>query len=417
MKSYKVEYNWIFPYYVFGALAFISMTVLLLQIRSMDDFHFAHPAVIASVHCLTLGWTSMLIFGAGHQLIPVILNQPLHSMKLLKLNFISAAIGIPFIIAGLFRFNFNFFTLAGAMLMTISAICFSLNVFLTAKVSKENHIQALFLKAASVWLIVTCILGVLQSINFNHFILPFDSFRLMNTHAHLGLIGFISTTIVGVSSKLLPMFTLSKYKNDKILKIIFILIHSGLVFYILSEFADKLYLLLSVLSFICAFACFIYYTLNVFKQRLRKKMEAPIKSTWAYQISLIPIVLLSLPYLTDTFDPNKLKFVYGNLWLLGAIGGMLTGMTFKTLPFMAWNTKKQSGSSILPKDLFNQGQYTMMSLMQVFGVVLFCAGILINSFWICKTALVLLLSSSLFYFYLILKIHSFTIKNGDQSSD
>jgi len=47
------------------------------------------------------------------------------------------------------------------------------------------------------------------------FVFRFDPIGAMHAHAHLGAIGFFLVLIVGVSYKLIPMFTLSELQNHR----------------------------------------------------------------------------------------------------------------------------------------------------------------------------------------------------------
>lgn len=409
MNSVKVAYNWIAPYYFYGAMAFASLSILLLQVKHPEDFHFAHPVVIAAVHAVTLGWASMLIFGAGQQLVPVILNTPLYSVRLLKFNFITAAIGIPLIITGMFKFDFGLLTITGAILMTLSAISFSSNVFLTAKNSKSGNIQSLYLKSSSVWLVLTCLLGLTQAINFKHFILPFDSFKLLSTHAHAGMIGFVATTVVAVSSKLIPMFTLSNYRDDSRLKIIFLLIHIGLFDYILSEFFDASFLKLSYIAFAVAVVLYLHFTWKVFKKRMRKNIDFPLKGAMSFQVALIPILLIALFQVSADIDSNKMRTIYGIIWLLGAFGALMIGMTFKTFPFMAWNERKDKDSNLLPKDLYSQKALKLCFSLFLSGTLLMCAAISLEQTTLYQSAMFCMVLSSAIFMYMTIRIHKFTI--------
>ena len=47
------------------------------------------------------------------------------------------------------------------------------------------------------------------------FMSRFDAIGAMHAHAHLGGVGFFTMLIVGVSYKLIPMFTLSEIQNKR----------------------------------------------------------------------------------------------------------------------------------------------------------------------------------------------------------
>jgi len=57
----------------------------------------------------------------------------------------------------------------------------------------------------------------------------FDAISTMHAHAHLGVVGFFTMLIVGVSYKLVPMFTLSELQSKRRAIISVVLLNFGLV--------------------------------------------------------------------------------------------------------------------------------------------------------------------------------------------
>lgn len=403
MSNLKVAYANIFPYYLSGATAFVSASILYATSGPVDGLSYAHPSLIALTHCMTLGWGAMLIFGAGHQMLPVILNANLYSISLLKINFSGALTGVTLLIIGFYRFDMGGTTIAGSILFLISSVIFYINILMTYIKSNSKNIQGIFILCSLFWLIITCTLGVLQVINFNHFILPVDSFRLLNTHAHLGLIGFLSMAIIGVTSKLLPMFTLSKYQNDALMRLLLVVVQLGLASYLLSEWLNPRWVWIAWLMFAMATLLYIYFCFQTLRKRLRKHLETPIKTSLLFPAFIL--ILLSLSVSAVKTDWTNFKVLYGLLWLMGGLASMLIGMSFKTLPFMAWNNNSTRTDSRLPKDLFKQGSYRFMMIMHLAGISSGAIGLLFSSsalFNLSKPSFIL---SSATYLYLILKIH------------
>ena len=89
--SYKV----VLPFYVYGALSFLLACVLLLINTSVLNQHYFHPKTLAITHLMALGWGTMVILGASHQLLPVLIEGKLSSSVLARWSFIFAALGIP----------------------------------------------------------------------------------------------------------------------------------------------------------------------------------------------------------------------------------------------------------------------------------------------------------------------------------
>ncbi|HMW94063.1 MAG TPA: hypothetical protein PKE67_04135, partial [Chitinophagales bacterium] len=65
--SYKV----VIPFYVYAAVSLLIGTILLFFHTDIAHQHYFHPYTLAITHTMALGWGTMIIFGASHQLLPV----------------------------------------------------------------------------------------------------------------------------------------------------------------------------------------------------------------------------------------------------------------------------------------------------------------------------------------------------------
>src|SRR5690606_31345927 len=82
--SYKV----VLPFYGYAALSFLIATILILTNTSAFTKHYFNPQTLAITHTMALGWGTMIILGASHQLFPVMIEGKLHSNLLAYLSFI-----------------------------------------------------------------------------------------------------------------------------------------------------------------------------------------------------------------------------------------------------------------------------------------------------------------------------------------
>ena len=73
--SYKV----VLPFYIYAALSILVATILLFFSSSAFLQHYFHPKTLAITHIMALGWGTMIILGASHQLVPVLIEGRLHS--------------------------------------------------------------------------------------------------------------------------------------------------------------------------------------------------------------------------------------------------------------------------------------------------------------------------------------------------
>ena len=116
--SWKV----VLPFYGYAALAFLIATMLLLLSASDITTHYFLPHTLAIIHLMAIGWGTMIIFGASHQLVPVLIEGKLYSNNLAFASFILAGAGIPLLVSGFYFFNVGLYTWCGAILIILAII-------------------------------------------------------------------------------------------------------------------------------------------------------------------------------------------------------------------------------------------------------------------------------------------------------
>ncbi|MEO8710759.1 MAG: cytochrome C oxidase subunit I [Parafilimonas sp.] len=408
--SYKV----VLPFYLYAALSFLAATILLLNSTTAFTGHYFQPHILAITHTIALGWGTMIILGASHQLVPVLIEAKLYSNALAYISFILAAIGILLLVYGFYFFDMGMPAQWGGWFVVSAILSFLINIAISMSKSKNESVHAVFVFTATIWLFLTALLGLAQVYNFTQFILPSNSVHYLTLHAHAGIIGWFLLLIIGVSSRLIPMFLISKYSNPKLLWRIYTLINSALlvfVFLFLYPGIEGLLFIPIVLVFI-AIIFFIHYCYCAYKQRLRKQVDEQIK------LSLLSVVMLVLPVLlliiviifliSTSGEKLNLILLYGFLIFFGWITAIILGMTFKTLPFIVWNKvyHKRAGLSKTPnpKDMFSNSIFKAMSVVYITGFILFAIGILYGMIILLNTGAILLLLAAILYNWNVIKI-------------
>jgi len=409
--SHKV----VLPFYLYAAFAFLVATILLFLSTSSLNQHYFNPKILAITHIMALGWGTMMILGASHQLVPVIIEGKLFSNILAHFSFITAAIGIPLLAYGFYVFNMGWPAQWGAILINTAILSYLGNLTLSMIKRKKVNVHATFVLTAALWLFVTTLVGLLLVYNFSDPILPTDSLHYLSLHAHLGIIGWFLLLVIGVGSRLIPMFLISKYSNTKLLWLIFGLINAGLLtFIIFFLYVPQIsFYLISFASILFGIGSFGYYCYHSFKQRIRKKVDEIMK------ISLLSVIMMFLPVillftiivwlLINSINP-QLVLVYGFVIFFGWITAIILGMTFKTLPFIVWNKVYHLlaglGKTPNPKDMFSSKIFSLMSIAYLAGFILFLIGVYLANNLLLKLASFLLLLAALFYNWNVLKIFS-----------
>ena len=126
--SYKV----VLPFYAYAAMSFLVAAVLVMFNAGAFTQHYFNPHTLAIVHTMALGWGTMVILGASHQLFPVLIEGKLHSNALAYLSFLFAAIGIPLLVFSFYEFNMGLMARAGATLVNFSVASYLANLDVVA---------------------------------------------------------------------------------------------------------------------------------------------------------------------------------------------------------------------------------------------------------------------------------------------
>ena len=397
----------VLPFYVYAALGFLAGTILLLYSTDMVGAHYFNPQALAITHTMALAWGTMIIFGASHQLLPVLIEGKLDSDLMAYLTFGFAALGIPLLVYAFFVFDMGWTMQIGGGMVNIAVICYLANVLGSSFKSSRRNIHAWFVITSTLWLFATTFFGFLLVLNFRTPILPGNSVDYLSIHAHLGIVGWFLLMVIGVGSRLIPMFLISKYSNNRMLWWIFILINTSLISFsllFLYDFPNTLLYLPIALGLI-AIGLFGRYCYKAYKIRIRKSVDEQVRTSLiSVAQMLLPFIALitALAFLPQSHFP-RMAMLYGFCIFFGWITAIILGMTFKTMPFIIWNKvyhkKAHQGKTPAPKELFNNLIYKLMLYLYLAGFALFVLGIIILHQLILKAGATALLLAAILYVY------------------
>ena len=409
----NTTYKVVIPFYLYASLSFLLATTQLFTSSAAFTQHYFQPHILAVTHAMALGWGTMMILGASHQLVPVLIEGKLFSDSLAYLSFVLAAVGIPLLVYAFYTFNMGAVAQWGSLLVNAAIVCYLINLAISMAKSKHINVHAIFVFTSAIWLFLTTLAGLLLVYNFSYRLLSGNSLYYLPIHAHMGIIGWFVLLIIGVGSRLIPMFLISKYSNAKLLWMIYFLLNGGLIsliFIYLYTFQTTFYWL-PIAVIVAALVLFGYYCYQAFDQRIRKQVDEQMK------VSLISVLMMLLPAiflvliitLLLVSSPNiQLTMVYGFSVFFGWITAIILGMTFKTLPFIVWNKvyhqKAGLGKTPYPKDLFDNKIFTIMAACYLTGFILFISGVLLFKTSLVSCASFLLVITALLYNWNVLKI-------------
>jgi hypothetical protein len=392
----------ILPYYLTAASCLVIISVMAMF--TVRDFygHFFQPHLLAITHLTVFGWGTMIILGASNQLLPVIADTRLYSERLPVLAFSFLTLGTCLLVHSFWKFDLTWPIFAGGFSILTALILHSINIYLTANHSPLKNITIDFILTAHIWLILTAIAGITLLFNFRFSFLPEDHLHYLKVHASIGMAGWFLLLVIGVSSRLVPMFLLSRKEAKFFLTLAYYLINAGLVLFLIegmvlrSNSGNIWYI-----SFVAAgVLCYLCYLRQCYKSAIKKKMDAGMKVTFVAIGTIALPGIIMLTYLLYSRDaPPAMITAYGYSFFGGFITILIMGQTFKTLPFIIWMhlTKPDRLAALQPKDLYNEQLVMLQLALYLPGFLLFLSGILIHSGYLMYPGCGMMMAASIIY--------------------
>ncbi|MFI5136989.1 MAG: hypothetical protein ACHQIM_04125 [Sphingobacteriales bacterium] len=386
-------YRIVVTHYVVAALCFFTLAVMMLFSVQAFTGHYFHPQILAITHIAALGWGTMIILGASYQLIPVVLETELYSEKLAWISFSLFLPGMIALIYSFWIFIPGIHMQCGAVLLLAAVILFTVNVYLTAKKKKQQTIHEDFIFTACLCLCFTAALGTALVYNFTVPVFAQDQLHFLKIHAHLGVAGWFLLMIIGVSSKLVPMFLVSSYQKTRLLSYSYYFIVSALLLFLADSYFSGLNYRTYFIALIGAagVACYLIFIVKCFLFRMRKKIDLPMMSTF-FSFILLTVAILTIPFIIYYHLKNnpvsiRYSLIYGVLLFMGWITALILGQTFKTLPFIVWvkHYEHLTGKvkTPMPADLFKNSLLKIQSA----GFIIFCLTFIPGCFFMSQPLL------------------------------
>jgi hypothetical protein len=215
-------------YLLTGAFAAALFGIALPWIAPEALLSPGFPHVLALVHTATLGWLTMTMLGATIQLVPVIVVAPLRATRFLYWHYPVYLSGVLMLISGFWLMRLWLLALGGAFIV-LAVIHHVIILATTLAHATKRPLTMRFLIASLCYLCVVVSLGLTAALNFQFGFLGPTLDRLLPVHITLGVVGWLSTTLISVSYTLVRMFALAHEHTDRLGKIVFVLLNTGIV--------------------------------------------------------------------------------------------------------------------------------------------------------------------------------------------
>jgi hypothetical protein len=381
---------------------------LVFQPSLLAGYHY-NQYVIAATHLFVLGWICTVVMGAMYQLVPVALETRLYSERLARWHFVLHAVGF---IGMVWMFRVWNMKQVGhfACVLGVGVGFFVYNIARTLRRVPRWNVTATAVSAALAWISFTIIVGLsLTAAKCNYssesaasatgavgavlhglrsvagFLAHFDAMSTMHAHAHLGGVGCFTMLIVGVSYKLIPMFTLSELQSRRRAAASVPLLNVGLAGSFVTILLRSPLKLVFALVVIAALAIYGWELLAILRARKRRALDWGIRYFLTAIGLLMPLsvlaVVLSWPGLPLNAFTGQLENLYGFLGLIGVITFAIIGMLYKIIPFLVWfgRYSRQIGRAQVPAlaDLYSPRLQALGYWTYLAGLAITCISIVL----------------------------------------
>lgn len=301
------------------------------------------PHVLALVHVATLGWLTMVIMGASVQLAPVILVTPLRAARLVRGLFPIYLAGVAALVSGFWWMRPWLLALGGSLVVG-AVFLYAAALGPTIAHASRRPLTARYLVAAVVYLCLVVSLGLTTALNLQFGFLGAGMRRVLLAHITLGVAGWLSTMLIGVSYQLVRMFALVHGHDDRLGRVVFILLNTGVVTLAIAfSFAWLPLALLGGAALVGAAWLFAFDYIRMLQARRRKPLDVTQRhgiAAVAYLGLVLPLaVLVALLSWGGIAAPTGVLAALGLAALVGWLGQSTIGYLYKIVPFLIWNTR------------------------------------------------------------------------------
>ena len=322
---------------------------LVLVVPQLVAGAYLAPGVIAVTHCFTLGFLSTTIFGALYQLFPVTLGVPVRSVSVARITFWLLQAGVVALVLGAAVWS-PVLLAAGWVLLFLAVGGVSWNLFPQRRKASRGKTIGRYIVGAHMALgLAMGVAGARIGVALGWWRL--STLDMLAAHVHLAAVGFGTLTIVGVGSKLLPMFLLSRGQPEWPLRWIGPSVFLGLVAYSAGRVWHVGCLALGGgMATTAGVILYLYLASEYFRTRTRKRLDPGLMHVAIALSFLVVAVVLGSHILFAGAAPH-LAIGYAVIGLLGWLVIFVAGVYHKIIPFLVWMDRFSSmvGQPDMPK--------------------------------------------------------------------
>ncbi|MEO6971992.1 MAG: hypothetical protein ABI135_01015 [Rhodoferax sp.] len=365
--------RWTMAHFGCAMVALFAAEVLLVAGYADPLAALGAPATLVAVHLITIGWLSLLMLGALYQFVPVITNTTLYSQRLPLYSLIAIVPGLAAMLAGFVALGGSpFLSTAwlpiGGTLVLTGFLLAAINLAVTLWRARPLPLPADFVAFSLVFLLLTGLIGVGFGLAFAlphapAFLLALAG-RGLSLHVAVGLGGWFTLTVMGVSYRLLSMFMLAPDEPRRSTYAALALTVGGLALLVAGAlaglwggFATGWVEALGATLAGIGVAFYLSDIVEFYRTRKRRQLELN-SLTAAVALSLVTLALAFAALAMAWGMLGRFAGAIGYLFVFGGLTGLGLSQLYKIVPFLTWLEVfgKRLGKGPVPRvqDLVNE---------------------------------------------------------------
>jgi hypothetical protein len=323
-----------------GLVAFGLAAAWLAGVTRAGMPPLLHPGLVAAAHLWLPGFLLSVCLGATYQLMPVVMGEPIRlHVSWLWSHAAGHLAGVAALVGGLAVSNY---ALAGAGGLAVAAGTgvLVLATLRTFRHSRRRDAAAWSFVFAAGWLLCTVLMGVVLAFNRRHGFLPLSTVDLMRAHAHLGLLGYFTSLLQGVTFQLVPMFTMGEARRPRLALTGLIATQAALPILAAGlAWGIRGLTVSGALAATAGLACTASALMATLATRRRRKLEPGIRAFLAGMVLLGVGGVSGLALALGAVGAERLWAAAAGYGLVVVVGGLsltVLGILAKILPFLVW---------------------------------------------------------------------------------
>jgi hypothetical protein len=302
---------------------------------------FLDPRVLALTHTFTLGFLTTVIMGVLYQIYPAILRVACRSVRIAWWSFGMQTAGTALLVGGLLSGERRLLGLGWTGLF-IATFGIAWNVLPGRRRATRNRQVGAYISYAHTAFGFAMAIGLTRIGDaFGWWTTP--RLALLASHFQFAAVGFGGLTAMGVGSRMLPMFLGAELKEGPSLRWIPRITLLGTVLFCLGELMALMVVAWTGAILMAAGALlFLRLAQEWYDQSQLGKSDAAIR----FMITALACLAAAVPFgfgaLEAGLGQPGLQAAYPALVVIGWLGGLIIGVSYRILPNLTWHHRYAS---------------------------------------------------------------------------